>query len=104
MSNGNSRYLKIGPGGRRCNYCFPAPGSKDRRAQFRSAKRKADRDAMRQAQNDLIDHQELLYELQTMLQEFDDDHFDDDHFDDDWNFQLHKSDLIYDDYFDDWAA
>ena len=35
-----SRYLSIGPGGRKCNCCFPAPNSKDRKAQYRSAKRK----------------------------------------------------------------
>lgn len=42
-----SRYLKIGPGGRNCNCCFPAPRSKDRRARFRIAKRKAEREAMK---------------------------------------------------------
>ena len=42
-----SRYLKIGPGGRNCNCCFPAPRSKDRRARFRIAKRKAEREAVK---------------------------------------------------------
>lgn len=50
-----SRYLSIGPGGRNCSCCFPAPGSKDRRKQYRIAKRKADREAMKNAEADLID-------------------------------------------------
>lgn len=58
----NSRYLKIGPGGRRCNCCFPAPRSKDRRAQFRIAKRKAEREAMRNAEADMVDHWAMLRE------------------------------------------
>lgn len=58
-----SRYLKIGPGGRRCNCCFPAPRSKDRRAQYRSAKRKADREAQRRIEADIED--DRLFELET---------------------------------------
>ncbi len=34
-----SKHLKVGPGGVRCNCCFPAPGSKDRRLEYRRAKR-----------------------------------------------------------------
>ena len=37
----------IGPGGRNCPCCFPAPGSKGRKSIYRSAKRKDKRDAMR---------------------------------------------------------
>jgi hypothetical protein len=33
-------YLGIGPGGRKCACCFPAPGSKSRKAAYRTAKRK----------------------------------------------------------------
>lgn len=51
----HSRYLHIGPGGRKCACCFPAPRSKDRRARYRSAKRKADREAHRQMELDWID-------------------------------------------------
>lgn len=42
-----SRFLHIGRGGRGCSCCFPAPGSKDRKTQYRSAKRKAKREAFR---------------------------------------------------------
>jgi len=37
----------IGPGGKNCPCCFPAPGSKGRKSIYRSAKRKDKRDAMR---------------------------------------------------------
>ena len=43
----HSRNLKIGPGGRRCVCCFPAPKSKERRLEYRAAKRKDAKDAMR---------------------------------------------------------
>lgn len=35
-----SKHLTIGPGGVKCPCCFPAPGSKERKAEFRIAKRK----------------------------------------------------------------
>lgn len=35
----HSRHLKIGPGGRRCVCCFPSPGSKARKLEYRRAKR-----------------------------------------------------------------
>lgn len=41
-----SRYLCVGPGGTSCACCFPARG-KGRKAEFRSAKRKADKDVRR---------------------------------------------------------
>ena len=71
MSVDNSRYLSIGPGGRRCQCCFPAPGSKDRRAQFRIAKRKAERAAMIEANNDLIDHEAMIDEEIKAVAAFD---------------------------------
>jgi len=43
----NSKYLCVGPGGRKCNCCFPAPGSKARRLEYRKAKRNAKREAMK---------------------------------------------------------
>jgi hypothetical protein len=42
-----NKHLKIGPGGRRCVCCFPAPGSKARKLEFRRAKRKEKREAFR---------------------------------------------------------
>lgn len=42
-----SRNLHIGPGGRRCNCCFPAPSSKARKIEYRKAKRQDKRDAMK---------------------------------------------------------
>lgn len=74
MSSGNSRYsthkfLSIGPGGRKCSCCFPAPRSKARKADFRSAKRKekriADADAIRQ----LIEDREWLIEIENEMME-----------------------------------
>lgn len=50
-----SRYLHVGPGGQNCVCCFPAPRSKDRRKRWRSAKRKADREAIKNALVDLVD-------------------------------------------------
>lgn len=35
-----SKHLDVGPGGRRCVCCFPAPGSKHRAHLYRSAKRR----------------------------------------------------------------
>lgn len=43
----HSKNLCIGPGGRKCVCCFPASGSKDRRAAYKSAKRKDIRDAFK---------------------------------------------------------
>lgn len=42
-----NKHLKVGMGGRRCVCCFPAPGSKGRKAEFRKAKRKEKREALR---------------------------------------------------------
>lgn len=35
-----NKFLCIGPGGRKCSCCFPAPGSKARRLEYRRAKRR----------------------------------------------------------------
>lgn len=43
----HSRYLCIGPGGRKCICCFPAPGSKARKLEYRKAKRIEKREAMK---------------------------------------------------------
>lgn len=42
------RYLCVGPGGYRCACCFPAPGSKERKLEYRRAKKKEKRAAMKQ--------------------------------------------------------
>lgn len=43
----HSRNLYIGPGGRKCNCCFPAPGSKNRKFEYRKAKRLDKREAFK---------------------------------------------------------
>lgn len=50
-----NKHLTIGPGGRKCSCCFPAPGSKWRAAEYRSAKREEKREAMKQANKDMQD-------------------------------------------------
>lgn len=47
MNKSIKRFLKCGPGGTSCNCCFPAPGSKLRRYEFRRAKRKAKLEAFK---------------------------------------------------------
>lgn len=42
-----SKYLRCGPGGRRCICCFPAPGSKERKAKYRKAKRAEKKDHLK---------------------------------------------------------
>lgn len=42
-----TRYLTVGPGGMRCACCFPAPGTKARKAEFRKAKRREARQAFK---------------------------------------------------------
>jgi len=42
-----SKYLHVGPGGIKCNCCFPAPGSKERKKEFRRAKRKEKQDSLK---------------------------------------------------------
>jgi hypothetical protein len=48
-----SRFLCIGPGGRKCICCFPAPGSKGRKAAYRIAKRKSDNEMKRELLKEL---------------------------------------------------
>ena len=43
----SQKHLTIGPGGRHCRCCFPAPGSKERKREYRNAKRKEEREALR---------------------------------------------------------
>lgn len=40
--------VRCGPGGIRCACCFPAPGSDDRRAMVKEARRRAKREAIRE--------------------------------------------------------
>lgn len=42
-----NKHLTIGPGGVKCPCCFPAPGTPERRAEFRRAKRKEKLAAMK---------------------------------------------------------
>jgi hypothetical protein len=41
------KYLPVGPGGRKCVCCFPAPRSKERRRVIRIAKRKEKLETMK---------------------------------------------------------
>lgn len=41
------KYLCIGPGGMKCNCCFPAPSRKERKLAFRAAKKKEKRVAFK---------------------------------------------------------
>lgn len=50
-----NKHLDVGIGGMRCVCCFPAPGGKERRILFRSAKRKEKREAMRLEEINMID-------------------------------------------------
>lgn len=42
-----NKHLCIGPGGRGCACCFPSPGSKERKLEYRKAKRKEKREALK---------------------------------------------------------
>lgn len=42
-----NKHLTVGPGGTYCACCFPAPNSKARKAEFRRAKRKSHRAALK---------------------------------------------------------
>lgn len=63
------KYLHIGLGGRHCSCCFPAPGSLDRRKQYRKAKRKAEAEAIRIGIEELYDAEA---ELMAYAEEMDD--------------------------------
>lgn len=41
------KFMCVGPGGRRCVCCFPAPGSRARKLEYRRAKRREKHDAMK---------------------------------------------------------
>lgn len=41
------KHLCVGPGGVNCPCCFPAPGSKERRIEYRRAKRREKAEAMK---------------------------------------------------------
>jgi len=47
-----SRFLCVGPGGTRCACCFPAPGSRARRAEFRRAKNRNRREVRKQIESE----------------------------------------------------
>jgi len=47
----HKKLLCVGPGGKRCVCCFPAPGSKARRIMFRAAKRKDTRLSLKEAKS-----------------------------------------------------
>lgn len=72
MHTATSKYLCVGPGGRKCRCCFPAPGSKDRRSQFRSAKRKAERIAVREALADMEDDVAAMREIERDVEYYSD--------------------------------
>lgn len=42
-----NKHLSVGPGGVNCVCCFPSPGSKERKYEFRRAKRREKREAIR---------------------------------------------------------
>ena len=48
-----TRYLCIGPGGRKCTCCFPGPGGK--KLEYRRAKRRDQRETMKEINRDLCD-------------------------------------------------
>jgi len=47
MKNRRTKFLCVGPGGRFCSCCFPAPGSRTRKLEYRRAKRREKREAMK---------------------------------------------------------
>lgn len=49
----HSKHLVIGPGGRKCACCFPAPGSKERKAAYRRAKKIEKRLAIKLEQEEI---------------------------------------------------
>lgn len=49
-----TRYLHIGPGGRKCSCCFPGPRHKDK--EYRKAKLRSDRDFKRQLDKGFFDN------------------------------------------------
>lgn len=52
-NNYHKRFLCIGPGGRHCVCCFDPPGSKGRKLEYRRAKRRDNKEAMKVEQENL---------------------------------------------------
>lgn len=48
-------HCPVGPGGTQCACCFPAPGSKERKAMFRTAKHRAKKRWQDEAKEDSED-------------------------------------------------
>jgi hypothetical protein len=48
-----NKHLCIGPGGMGCPCCFPAPGSRERKLEFRRAKLREKRLALKEAEQEL---------------------------------------------------
>ena len=64
--------VKSGPGGFNCHCCFPAPNSGARKAEFRKAKRRVDRELQKYIQDELRDIQDTQDELHAeMLNAYD---------------------------------
>ena len=53
----HSKHLHVGRGGFTCPCCFPAPGTKARKAEFRKAKRQEDRHALAVGMAEFADEQ-----------------------------------------------
>ena len=49
-----TKFLCVGPGGRKCPCCFPAPGSKARKALMRGAKRREAFEAKRDLKTEMV--------------------------------------------------
>ena len=47
MKNHSSKHLRVGIGGICCSCCFPARGTNERKLEYRAAKRRALREAMK---------------------------------------------------------
>ena len=47
MANTYKKMMAVGPGGKKCVCCFPAPGSKARKALYKIAKKRAAREDFR---------------------------------------------------------
>lgn len=61
-----NKHLHIGVGGRNCVCCFPAPNSKERKAEYRRAKRAEQREASKLVQEDLWDMEEKEYPYERL--------------------------------------
>lgn len=50
--NDIKKHLTVGPGGVSCPCCFPAPGSKERKAEYRRAKRREKLEAIKREEKE----------------------------------------------------